>query len=246
MKAKSLFYESGKRAVLLFHAFTSNPKDMLSLGRALERADYTVYAPVFSGHGTSDPDDLFDYTIEDWVKDGKEALAFLKEKGYEEIAVMGLSLGGIVATHLLLNEEVMGGGIFASPVISDFDTNVPDNFMVWYESMKENEGYARDEIAGLKTTAEVKVRVILDSIHNHVSEMEKEYDSISKKVFIAQGGKDEMINDQSAVAFRDALTNAEVSFHWYEDAPHVLTTGKIGKEVQIDVLTYLSTLEWSD
>ncbi|MCC5895236.1 MAG: alpha/beta fold hydrolase [Alkalibacterium sp.] len=246
MKAKSLFYESGKRAVLLFHAFTSNPKDMLSLGRALERADYTVYAPVFSGHGTSDPDDLFNYSINDWVNDGKDALKFLKDKGYEEVAVLGLSLGGIVATDLLLNEDVIGGGIFASPVISEFDTNVPENFMVWYEGMKETAGHSREEIAGLKTSAEVKVKAILEGIHSHVGEMEKEYDTISKKVFIAQGGQDEMINDQSAVVFRDALTHAEVSFHWYEDAPHVLTTGKIGKEVQIDVLTYLSTLEWSD
>lgn len=246
MKAKSLFYEKGKRAVLLFHAFTSNPKDMLSLGRALERADYTVYAPVFSGHGTSDPDDLFNYSITDWVNDGKKALQFLKEKGYDEVAVLGLSLGGIVATDLLLNEEVIGGGIFASPVISEFDTNVPENFMLWYESMKENAGHSREEIGGLKTSAEVQLKVILEGINSHVSEMEKEYDTISKKVFIAQGGKDEMINDQSAVGFKDALENAEVFFHWYEDAPHVLTTGKVGKEVQIDVLTYLSTLEWSD
>lgn len=246
MKTKSLFYESGKRAVLLFHAFTSNPKDMLSLGRALERADYTVYAPVFSGHGTSDPDDIFDYSINDWVNDGKEALRFLKDKGYDEVAVLGLSLGGIVATDILLTEDVVGGGVFASPVISEFDTNVPGNFMVWYESMKEQKGHSREEIAGLKTTAEVKLKATLDDVNNHVAEMEKEYAALTKKIFIAQGGKDEMINKQSAVEFKEALTNAEVDFHWYEDGPHVLTTGKIGKELQIDVLTYLSSLEWSD
>lgn len=246
MKAKSLYYKSGKRAVLLFHAFTSNPKDMLSLGRALERADYTVYAPVFSGHGTNDPDDIFDYGIKDWVKDGQEALTFLKNEGYDEVAVLGLSLGGLVATHLLLNEDVIGGGIFASPVISDFETNVPHNFMVWYESVKEKEGYSTQEIGGLKTTAEIKLKAILDGLNNHVAEMEKEYGTIDKKIFIGQGGNDDMINAHSAVQFKDALTNAEVYFHWYEDAPHVLTTGKIGKEVQIDVLTYLSTLEWSD
>lgn len=246
MKDKSLFYESGKRAVLLFHAFTSNPKDMLSLGRALERADYTVYAPVFSGHGTNDPDDLFDYSIKDWVQDGKDALAFLKDKGYDEVAVMGLSLGGVVATDLLLNEDVIGGGTFASPVVSEYDTNVPEHFMIWYEHMKEQAGYSKEEIAGLKTSAEVKVQAILDGVHAHVAEMEKEYDQLNKKIFIAQGGQDEMINDQSAVKFKDALVNADVDFHFYEDAPHVLTTGKIGKDVQIDVLTYLSSLEWSD
>ncbi|WP_462226391.1 alpha/beta hydrolase [Alkalibacterium sp.] len=246
MKKKDLFYEKGKRAVLLFHAFTSTSKDMLSLGRALERADYTVYAPVFSGHGTKNPDDLFDYSIEDWVKDGQEALRFLKEKGYEEVAVFGLSLGGIVATHLLLNEDVIGGGTFSSPVISTHRTNVPENFMVWYQDMKEKAGYSREEIAGLKTSAEAKLEATLDGVNSHVAEMEKEYSTLNKKLFVAQGGKDTMIEAKSAAEFRDALTQAEVEFKWYEDGPHVITTGKIGKELQVDVLTYLSTLEWSD
>ncbi|MCC5890075.1 MAG: alpha/beta fold hydrolase [Alkalibacterium sp.] len=246
MKKKDLFYEKGKRAVLLFHAFTSTSKDMLSLGRALERADYTVYAPVFSGHGTKNPDDLFDYSIEDWVKDGQEALRFLKEKGYEEVVVFGLSLGGIVATHLLLNEDVIGGGTFSSPVISTHRTNVPENFMVWYQDMKEKAGYSREEIAGLKTSAEAKLEATLDGVNSHVAEMEKEYSTLNKKLFVAQGGKDTMIEAKSAAEFRDALTQAEVEFKWYEDGQHVITTGKTGKELQVDVVTYLSTLEWSD
>lgn len=246
MKPKNLFYENGKRAVLLFHAFTSTSKDMLSLGRALERADYTVYAPVFSGHGTKNPDDLFDYTIEDWIKDGQDALRFLKDKGYEEVAVFGLSLGGIVATHLLLNEDVIGGGTFSSPVISTYRTNVPENFMVWYTDMKEKAGYSREEIAGLKTTAEAKLKATLDGVNSHVAEMEKDYSTLEKKLFVAQGGQDTMIEAHSAAEFRDALTEADVDFKWYEEGPHVITTGKTGKELQVDVLTYLSTLEWSD
>ena len=245
MNKKDLFYESGSRAVLLFHAFTSNSKDMLSLGRALERAGYTVYAPVFSGHDTGDPDDIFDYDMSDWVQDGREALAFLREKGYDEIAIFGLSLGGIVATTLLLEEEVKGGGIFASPVIAKYSSNVPQNFMIWYESMKKQEGYSKEEIAGLKTSAEVKLQTVLDSINEHVTSIEDSYSRLDKKIFIAQGDKDEMIDKQSAVDFKDALTQADVDFHWYDNAPHVLTTGRIGKELQVDVLSFLSSLDWN-
>ena len=245
MNKKDLFYESGSRAVLLFHAFTSTSKDMLSLGRALERADYTVYAPVFSGHGTGDPDDIFDYGMKDWVQDGKEALAFLRDKGYEEIAVFGLSLGGIVATTLLIEEDVKGGGVFASPVVSGFSNNVPENFMEWYESMKKQEGYSKEEIAGLKTSAEVQLQTVFEGINGHVKTLEESYADLDKKVFIAQGDKDTMIDKQSAVEFRDALTKADVDFHWYDNAPHVLTTGRIGKELQVDVLSFLSSLDWN-
>ena len=67
---------------------------------------------------------------------------------------------------------------------------------------------------------------------------------LSKNVFIAQGGQDEMIDPHQAGKYRDALVQANVDFHWYDDAPHVITTGQIGKQLQIDLLSFLSTLEW--
>lgn len=245
MNNKALFYEGGSRAVLLFHAFTSNSKDMLSLGRALERAGYTVYAPVFSGHGTGNPDDLFDYTIKDWVQDGRDALSFLRGKGYEEIAIFGLSLGGIVATTLLLEEDVKGGGTFAAPVISKHSSNVPENFMAWFEAMKKHAGHTEAEIAGLKTAAEVKLENILNGMNEHIATIEQSYGTLDKKIFVAQGAKDEMIDKENGVDFRDALTSADVDFHWYDEGPHVLTTGRIGKELQVDLLSFLSSLDWN-
>lgn len=246
MNNQSLFYESGKRAVLLFHAFTSTPKDVLSLARALERAEYTVYAPVLSGHGTGDLDDLFDYSIEDWTKDGEDAVAFLKSKGYDEIAVFGLSLGGVVAAHLLVNEEaVIGGGTFSAPVVSKYENRVADSFLPWYKNVKREEGYERDELAGLLTKAEVELEEIFSGINKHVSEMEEKYPTLDKKVFIGQGEKDELIEPDTARVFRESLEQAEVSINLYEDGEHVITTGSVGKELQTHVLTFLSTLDWN-
>ncbi|OJF92178.1 carboxylesterase [Alkalibacterium sp. 20] len=246
MDNQSLFYESGKRAVILFHAFTSTPKDVLGLGRALERADYTVYAPVFSGHGTGDLDDLLDYKIDDWMKDGEEAVTFLKSKGYEEIAVFGLSLGGVVATHLLLSEEsIIGGGTFSAPVVTKYDTNVPDSFLPWYKNVKREEGYGPEELAGLMTKAEVQLKEMFADLTEHVAAMETEYASLSKKIFIAQGGKDELIKPDTARLFREALSQAEVSTQLYEEGQHVITTGSVGKELQTHVLTFLSSLDWN-
>lgn len=245
MNNQALFYEKGKRAVILFHAYTSSPKDVISLARALERADYTVYAPVLSGHGTGNLDDLFDYRIEDWMKNGEDAVAFLRGKGYEEVAVFGLSLGGVVATHLLLNEEtVIGGGTFSSPVTTKFENHLPDSFLPWYKNVKREEGYDRDELAGLMTKAEVELNAMINDLEEHVSTMEKEYGTLNKKVFIGQGGKDELVEPETARAFREALSQAEVSIKLYEEGPHVITTGSVGKELQTHVLTFLSTLNW--
>lgn len=245
MRDRTIFFENGPRAVLLFHAFTSTPNDVLSLARALQRAGYTVYAPTFSGHGTKDPDDIFDHGIESWKRDADEAYAFLKEKGYDEIAAFGLSLGGILATYLMLNKDVKAAGTFASPVINNKRNNVPENFMPWYEEMKKNLGKSNQEIAGLKTAAEPKLNKILNDLNDFVENLVPHYSEVRIPVFIAQGGKDEMISPRLSGEYRDALENTKVDFHWYDNAPHVITTGKYGKELQVDLLSFLSSLEWN-
>lgn len=245
MRDKTIFFEKGPRAVLLFHAFTSTPNDVRSLARALERADYTVYAPTLSGHGTDNPDDLFDYGIEDWKKDGEKAYEFLKEKGYKEIAVFGLSLGGIVATHLMLTKDVLAAGTFSSPVIDNQESHVPENFMTWYENLKEQAGYSREEVAGLKTAAEPQLKIILTGLNDFIQTMVPQYKNVKGNVFIGQGGRDEMINPHQSGEYRDALINANVDFHWYEEGPHSITMGPTGKQLQVDLLSFLSTLEWN-
>lgn len=55
---KPLYAKHGKRAVLLLHAYSGSPNDVRMLARFLEKADYTVYAPLFKGHGTMEPYDI--------------------------------------------------------------------------------------------------------------------------------------------------------------------------------------------
>ena len=54
MLPNELYIKKGKRAVLLFHAYTGSPNDVRMLARRLERENYTVLAPMFSGHGTKE------------------------------------------------------------------------------------------------------------------------------------------------------------------------------------------------
>ena len=117
MAIKSFFFENGPQAVVLMHAYSSTPNDMRMLGRALEKENYTVYAPLFRGHGTTEPEDILDASLKDWIEDAKEAIQFLREKGYQEIAIFGLSLGGVIATKMLVDKEsISAGGTFCSPM----------------------------------------------------------------------------------------------------------------------------------
>ena len=96
---KPFTIEAGKRAVLLLHGFTGNTNDVKRLGRYLADRNYTVHAPLYKGHG-GDP-----ITLSKQIQ-SNGGIALLKvtmnfaKQGYKEIAVAGVSLGGIFSLRL--------------------------------------------------------------------------------------------------------------------------------------------------
>lgn len=99
---KPFTIESGKRAVLLLHGFTGNTNDVKRLGKYLADRNYTVHAPLYKGHGGG-PDLLIQSQPAEWWDSVIEGYDELRNRGYEEIAVAGVSLGGIFS--LKLGEE---------------------------------------------------------------------------------------------------------------------------------------------
>ena len=96
---KPFTFEGGNRAVLLLHGFTGNSADERMLGRYLESRGYTCHAPQYKGHGVP-PEELVDYGPSDWWKDCMRAYDRLRAMGHKEIAVAGLSLGGVFSLKL--------------------------------------------------------------------------------------------------------------------------------------------------
>ena len=141
------FFEAGPRAVLLLHAYTGSANDVRLLGRFLERNGYTVYAPNFTGHATDRFEDILDLGGPDiWFADAMRAKAELMEKGYDQLAVFGLSMGGIMATRAIETGGFIGGGSFNSPIISFEDSRVPISFMHFAKLSKKKLGMANLEI----------------------------------------------------------------------------------------------------
>ena len=146
MSKKFDYTKNGNKAVILFHAYTGTPNDVLSIGRALARENYTVMTPTFEGHGTDDPNEILKYGINDWIKNGEDAYQTLVDDGFTDISVFGLSLGGVVATHVMLNKEVKSYGVFSSPVLNSKDSKVPENFWIWYKFKMKQIGVDQEEV----------------------------------------------------------------------------------------------------
>ncbi|MEI2439700.1 alpha/beta fold hydrolase, partial [Priestia megaterium] len=104
---KPFTFEGGEKAVLLLHGFTGNSADVRMLGRFLEKKGYTCHAPHYKGHGVA-PEELVHTGPKDWWKDVMDGYEFLKRKGHESIAAVGLSLGGVFSLKLGYTVPIKG------------------------------------------------------------------------------------------------------------------------------------------
>ncbi|MBL1228059.1 alpha/beta fold hydrolase [Enterococcus sp. BWB1-3] len=242
---KPLFVEQGPKAILLLHAYSGSSNDVRMLCRYLEKENYTVYTPIFSGHATMAPEDILNKTVNDWENDTLQAVAFLKEHGYEQIAVLGLSMGGVFAVNLLTQtfDEIVGGGFFCSPIFP-VKTHVPENFAVYAENVLKISGAEAEEIE--KRMISIKQRAVqqLEQIEQYASATAENLGKISVPVFAAQAGQDEMIDAKGVFKTIEALTTTKLTFNWYPNSGHVLTVGPGHKELEQDVANFLETLPW--
>jgi len=106
-----------KMPVLLLHGFTSSLDCVKKPAEALRAAGFEVVTPLLRGHGTK-WQDLKGVKAADWFDDGRVALEALVEKHGGPAAVVGLSMGGLVALDLAIRfPEKVAVVIGAAPAL---------------------------------------------------------------------------------------------------------------------------------
>ncbi len=116
-RASPIHIEKSDIATLVFHGFTTSPQDLNGFIRFLANSNYTVYAPLLPGHGTS-PEDLNKVSYIDWINSAIGAYNELTEKEYTEIYVIGHSMGSLLALRLgELFGNINGIVLTAAPII---------------------------------------------------------------------------------------------------------------------------------
>ncbi|EHO54482.1 alpha/beta hydrolase [Lentilactobacillus kisonensis] len=241
---KSFFFEHGPKAVILLHAFASGPVDVRMLARHLEHDDYTVYAPLFTGHMTPDFSDiLLQGSPQKWWLDTQRAITFLKDKGFKSISVFGISLGGIFAAKALEEyPELIGGGSLGSPIVRKRQFSVHETFMQMAKAnfirYHTNEVIMNSKLAWL----DANIDGLLAKIAAFTAEVADDLPKIKRPYFIGQGLADEIVNPRSAGLLRDQLVNSSVSFHEYPAASHMITVNKAHKQLESDLNSFLTKL----
>lgn len=239
------FPHSGKRGVILLHAYTGNSNDVRMLGRQLNWQGYTVFAPLFTGHGGDPKKILASKGPADWWDDTRMAIFRLRDTGVDQIAIFGLSLGGLLATKALENDpQLVGGGVFASPITSWGRSNVPQYFPMlaakYYRQHKIPPMLIDEKVENLQKKLPKQLGEIQEMAHQICDQL----DQIHQPFFIGQGGADELIDPQSGSQLKQRLekNGTPVDYHYYPDASHLLTINTAHRQLFSDVEKYLQNL----
>jgi carboxylesterase len=246
MPAKPFTFQRGKRAVLLLHGFTGNSADVRMLGRFLEKQGYTCHAPVYRGHGV-EPEELLNYRADDWWQDALQAYNELKEMGHEEIAVVGLSLGGVFSLKLGYSMPVKGIVPMCAPMHLKSEDALYKGVLAFARDYKKKEGKASEQIdEEMFAFDSPELKQVLTKNDQLVSEVRENIDMIYAPIFVVQARHDQMINIESADIIYNTVESTEKTIKWYEESHHVITMDKEKDLLHEDILQFLNSLDWKE
>lgn len=242
---KPFTFEAGERSILLLHGFTGNTADVRMLGRFLQKKGYTSHAPQYKGHGQPF-EELVKYGANDWWEDVLEGYHHLKNLGYKEIAVAGLSLGGVFSLKLGYSLPVKAVIPMCAPMYPIDMERMRKGFLENARKFKQWERKAPDqidqEIAALNNSP-------LDTIYalqQLNEEVRKHVDMIYAPTLVIQARQDAMIEINSATFIYEEVQSSLKEIIWYEESGHVITLDKERDKLHEDIFAFLEKLDWEE
>lgn len=238
-------FEAGPRAVLLLHGFTGHSADVRMLGRFLEKKGYTSHAPIYRGHGLP-PEELIKTNPDEWWADVNNAYKHLQDLGYEEIAIAGLSLGGVLGLKLAYSEKTKAVIPMCTPMFFDNETQLTKGFKSFSKEYKQLEGKEEEEIQQEVTDVVENSTAVFDALADFINEVRANIDTIYTPTYVLQARKDQMINTESATFIYENVEADEKNLKWYEESGHVITLDKEKDQLFEDIYQFLETLDWKE
>ncbi len=241
---KPFTFEGGKRAVLLLHAFTGSSADVRMLGRFLQKRGYTCHAPIYKGHAVP-PEELMETSPFDWWQDVENAWQQLQNDGYEEIAVIGLSLGGLLTLKTASTYDVKGLVPMCAPMTTKRNVDrLYQGVLQYAKEYKQLENKSKEQVE--KEMNDFKKLPIdtLESISELIEEVRDSLDLIDAPALIVQAKLDEMVELKSAEIIYEGIASDEKELKWYENSHHVITMGEERDQLHEDIYQFLEQLDW--
>ncbi|MEO4055497.1 alpha/beta fold hydrolase [Solibacillus sp. CAU 1738] len=242
---KPFTFEAGKRAVLLLHGFTGNTNDVKRLGRYLTERNYTVHAPLYKGHGV-DPKTLVQTNPIEWWNSVVEGYDTLRNGGYEEIAVAGVSLGGIFSLKLGAERPTKAIVAMSAPAIAKDVDSLQNRIIDYTINYKKLEGTFDENMHNRSKIAEIVQMPSLSYLQGMINETSAKLDNIQTPVHILRGLQDDEYYCESADLIYSSVRSRIKSVKTFVNSGHILTLGQERELVYEEIFRFFEGLKWKE
>ncbi|MDF2911550.1 MAG: carboxylesterase, partial [Sporolactobacillus laevolacticus] len=171
---------------------------------------------------------------------------FLKNNGHEEIAVAGLSLGGVFSLKLGYTVPIKGIVPMCAPMFIKSEEVMYQGILEYARDYKQLEGKSTEQIEIEMNEFEKTPMNTLKALQELISEVREHVDMIYAPTFVVQGRHDKMINTDSANIIYNEVESEIKMIKWYEESGHVITFDKERDQLHEDIYAFLEKLDWRE
>ena len=233
---KPIYLNGSNKGVLLLHSFTSTVRDVKALAEFLNQHNYTCYAPAYQGHGLA-IDEFLKYDVDDWFNDALSGYRYLQQQGCQHIAVLGVSLGGILS--LRISEQCEISACVTMSVASERPVDAIFNRIVPYAKYMERlagENHL-ESLEGLECLKQ-KSTHLTENFSNFIHQTMDQVQKIKAPSALLYGKLDAPIYQQSAEHLYQQLPQAKL-IKEYPNTGHLMTLGADKQQLYQDILNFL-------
>jgi carboxylesterase len=227
--------------VLLLHGFTSHTETVSGLIPHLEKVGVPYEMPVLRGHGTR-YQDLRGVTAKDWYVDAERALISLWNH-VDRVAVVGLSMGGLVALELAMRHpDKIAGVAVVAPALKFADpltrfTGVLSKLVKYWPSP---ESFNDPSLKGDDFKNYPKFPTdSFASLYQYGQDIAERLSEVHVPLRILQSKKDQIVAPESANIIYEKVSSPHREIMWYEKSGHEMMQDLEADQVFEDLMEFI-------
>ncbi|GAB3045389.1 alpha/beta hydrolase [Virgibacillus ainsalahensis] len=208
---------------LVIHGYTGGPYELDPLVNFLkEKTNWRIEVPTLPGHGKTL--NLEDASYKKWIEKAEGALKQLS-KEYDEIYLIGFSMGGMIASYLAAKYKVDNLVLLAtSGKFLSFKQMGLDIGTVIADGMKGNLGknklysHYRSKMGNVPFKANLEFLKLVKFTRRYLKK-------VDSPVLIAQGQQDGMVPYKTAYYLDKEITSKQKEVVFFERSRHLICLG---------------------
>ena len=161
---------------------------------------------------------MLKYTHDDWWQDVLQAYDDLKNMGFNEVAVAGLSLGGIFSLKLGYTMPVKGIVPMCAPLELKQENSLYLGVLAFARDYKKKEGKSPEQIEKEMASFDTpELQNLLKRNQRLMEEIKNNLHRIKSPLLVVQAVQDQMVNIESARMIYNGVSSQNKQLKWYEN-----------------------------